>query len=416
MKQEQCESKICDVIERASQYVRSNLGLSNAVIKKHEANWLCFLEFAANKQLEHDWENAYIQFIRYLSRKKPKSANLDNFVLYSVKLLKEYLRSGKILHTKELLIFHGEFGLRMKEYISEKISEHLRPSSIHTYQHQLSRFSNYLSKSAINHIIDIRVEHILLYIMELPPEHKSNTYIAISIVKRFLKWLYDQKALTLNLSIQIPSGRYVQQSSLPAIYTQDEVELTLKNGVDRGYPTGKRDYLILLLAARLGLRASDICNLKFENIQWDKNNILIEQVKTGRILELPLLAEIGNAIIDYLQYGRPKSEEPYIVLTAISPIRKMISSSISGITTAAFQRAGVNIANKKHGPHALRHSLVARMLEGQTILPVISEVLGHENTNSTMYYMRIDISSLNACMLDVVSVKEGFYDQFQWQS
>jgi site-specific recombinase XerD len=133
-------------------------------------------------------------------------------------------------------------------------------------------------------------------------------------------------------------------------------------------------------------------------------------------MELPLLADVGNAIIDYLRYGRPVSEEPYILLASNFPYRKMQSSGTFSIVTSAFKRAGINISNKKHGAHALRHSLAARMLEGQTMLPVISEVLGHENTNSSMYYLRIDINSLSACMLDVPSVRNEFYEQFKWNS
>jgi len=414
MEQKHDGSGICDVIQRASQYLKSSLGVSDATIKRHQANWLYFSKFAAKKGLNYTTGNAYIRFVEYLSEEGPKLSNSKRSTLYSVKLLTEYLRNGKILSTKDPCTFHGEIGDRMQEYISEKVSECLRKSSIYTYQHQLSRFLNYLSENGINHISEIRAEQILFYIKQLPPEHKSNTYIAISIVKRFLKWLFEQKISRLNLAIQIPSGRYIQQSSLPTIYSQEEIENTLKNGVDRGYCTGKRNYLILTLAARLGLRSSDICNLKFENIQWDKNIVIIEQVKTGRMLELPLLPDVGNAIIDYLQYGRPQSEEPYILLTASSPFRKMLSSSIFGITSSALKRAGVSIVNKKHGAHALRHSLAARMLEGQTILPVISEVLGHEKTDSTMYYMRIDINSLSACMLDVIPVGDSFYEQFKW--
>jgi site-specific recombinase XerD len=304
----------------------------------------------------------------------------------------------------------------MNEYILEKTSEHLRESSLYVYQLQLSRFLCYLTDNSVKHIQDIRVEHVLLYIRQLHPEQKSNLYKAVIIIKRFFRWLFDNKKSTVNLSIQIPSSRYVQQSELPSVYSREEIEQMLENGTDRGYPTGKRNYLILLLAARLGLRSSDICNLKFENIQWEKNILSIEQVKTGKTIELPLLTEAGNAIIDYLRYGRPKSEEPYVILTSNPPYRKMLSSSTFGIVTSAFKRAGVNISNKKHGAHALRHSLAARMLEGQTALHVISEVLGHEKTDATMYYLRIDINSLNACILNVSPVKNGFYEQFKWNN
>ncbi|GHT87539.1 hypothetical protein FACS189474_0570 [Bacteroidia bacterium] len=412
MKQQKLQ--FSDVIDRASQHLRECHKLSEKTVRKHKNNWHSLLDFAEKQKLSFTQETICEQFINHYLRSDQEVLNSKRSLFYSVKLLQEYIRSGKILSTKETYEFHGEIGDLMNEYILEKTSEHLRESSIHTYQLRLSRFLHYLSDNGVKHIPDIRVEHVLLYIRQLSPEHKSNLYIAISMIKRFLKWLFDSKLSTANLSIQIPSGRYVQQSELPAVYTREEIERLLETGVDRGYSTGKRNYLILLLAARLGLRSSDICNLKFENIHWEKNFLLIEQVKTGRTLELPLLADVGNAIIDYLRYGRPKSEESYILLTANVPYRKMLSSSVFSVVTAAFKHAGVNISNKKHGAHALRHSLAARMLEGQTTLPVISEVLGHEKTNSTMYYLRIDINSLSACMLDVSPVKEEFYNQFKW--
>ncbi|EIJ37727.1 site-specific recombinase XerD [Galbibacter orientalis DSM 19592] len=415
MIQKKVNQSIVDTVEKAAQYLMSDLGLSEPVTKTHRTIWELFLFFLREKKMDLSDTSGNSKFLDYLLENRPDLLRRGHSPLHSIKLLREYLRSGKILNTKEPWVFHGEIGTNMQEYIAEKIAEHLRESSIQTYRIQLSRFLRYLSKNEIRRVEEIRVEHILIYIKHLPPEHKSNIYIAISIVKRFLKWLFDQNRTTLNLSIQVPSGRYVQQSTLPAIYTREEIEKTLRSGVDRGYSTGKRDYLVLLLAAKLGLRSSDICNLRFENILWDRSVLLIEQVKTSRMLELPLLAEIGNAIIDYLKYGRPKSDEPFILLTANSPFRKMKSASIFSITSTSFRRAGVETANRKHGPHALRHSLAARMLEGQTSMPVISEVLGHGNTNSTMYYMRVDIRSLGVCVLDVPPIREGFYEQFNWK-
>ncbi|GHT07985.1 hypothetical protein FACS189426_02520 [Bacteroidia bacterium] len=412
--EQQQELKFRDVIDRASQHLRAIHQLSENTIKKHRDNWHSLLDFAEKQGLPLVQGTICEQFIDHQLKSNEEVLDSKRSLLYSVKLLQEYIRGGKILSKKETYEFHGEIGGLMKAYILEKTSEHLRESSIHTYQLQLSRFLHYLSDNGVCHLPDIRIEHVLLYIRQLSPEHKSNLYIAISMIKRFLKWLFDSKLSTVNLSLQIPSGRYVQQSELPAVYTREEIERLLETGVDRGYSTGKRNYLILLLAARLGLRASDICNLKFENIHWEKNFLLIDQVKTGRTLELPLLADVGNAIIDYLRYGRPKSEEAYILLTSNSPHRKMEPSATFSIVTSAFKRAGINISNKKHGAHALRHSLAARLLEGQTTLPVISEVLGHEKTNSTMYYLRIDITSLSTCILDVSPVKEEFYNQFKW--
>jgi len=409
------ESEFRDVLERASHHLRECHKLSETTVSRHKEHWQNLLDFAKEQGLSCSGEIVCEQFIESRLNADSGLDNRKRQLLYSTKLLREYLNKGVILNPKESIILSGAIGCAMSEFIAEKESEHLRTSSLHTYKLQLSRFFRYLTLNKIEEIGAIRVEHILLYIRQLPVEHKSNLYIAASIIKRFLKWLYENRMLSINLSIRIPSGRYVQQSELPAVYTKEEIGLLLEDGVDRGNPTGKRNYLVLLLAARLGLRSSDICNLKFENIHWDKNILLLEQVKTGRALELPLLADVGNAIIDYLRYGRPQSNEQYVVLTSNPPYRKMMSCSIFYIVTAAFKRAGINTANKRHGAHSLRHSLAARMLEGQTTLAVISEVLGHEKTDSTMYYLRIDLHALSACMLDVSPVRENFYKQFKWK-
>ena len=408
------KSEFGDAIDKASHHLRECLKLSEATVSRHKERWQYLLDFVEEQGLNCPFEVVCERFIESQLNTEGDWDKRNRQLLYSTKLLQEYLKKGTILNPKEPIKFDGAIGSAMNEFIAEKASEHLRASSLHTYKLQLSRFLRYLTENKIEEIRGIKVEDIILYISQLPVEHKSNLYIATSIIKRFLKWLYENRMLSINLSIRIPSGRYIQQSELPAVYTKEEILLLLEDGVDRGNPTGKRNYLVLLLAARLGLRSSDICNLKFENIHWDKNILLIEQVKTGRVLELPLLADVGNAIIDYLRYGRPQSNEPYVILTACSPYRKMVSSATFDIVTRAFKRAGINISNKKHGAHSLRHSLAARMLEGQTTLPVISEVLGHEKTESSMYYLRIDLNTLGACMLDVSPVREGFYKQFKW--
>jgi integrase len=166
------------------------------------------------------------------------------------------------------------------------------------------------------------------------------------------------------------------------------------------------------MAARLGLRASDISKLKFENLHWNTSTIEIAQFKTGKELVLPLLPDVGNAIIDYLKYGRPKSAEPYVLLMERPPYGHFTTSNVvTHVVQRAFINAGIDIKGRRFGPHSLRHSLGFRMLEQSTVLPVISEVLGHESTKSTRYYLRIDLKSMRQCMLDVPPVPTGFYEQ-----
>jgi integrase len=165
------------------------------------------------------------------------------------------------------------------------------------------------------------------------------------------------------------------------------------------------------LAVRLELRASDIGGLRFDHILWEKNIIGFDQHKTGKHIELPLLTEVGNAIIDYLKHVRPKSKEPHIFLRAKAPFTRLFSAAITSIVHKSLVHAGINIENRRHGAHALRHSLAGILLEQKTILPIISEVLGHGSVESTKYYLRIDTTSLKQCALDVSPVSESFYLQ-----
>jgi integrase len=124
------------------------------------------------------------------------------------------------------------------------------------------------------------------------------------------------------------------------------------------------------------------------------------------------LPDVGNAIIDYLKYGRAKSEEPCIFLSERPPYGYFSSSNVvTHIVQRAYIKAGINTKGKRFGPHSLRHSLGFRMLEESTVLPIISEVLGHKNTESTRYYLRIDLKSMQQCMLEVPPVSLDFYSQ-----
>src|SRR5690606_31405452 len=152
-------------------------------------------------------------------------------------------------------------------------------------------------------------------------------------------------------------------------YKIDEIQRMIST-IDRSRPCGKRNYAITLLASRLGLRASDIAGLKFENLLWEQSLISFNQYKTGRLLQLPLLAEVGEAIIDYLKYARPVSDEPYVFLSGRSPVGRIYSTSVTGVVQRAFIASGVNIEHRHYGPHALRHSLASLLLEQSTVMPV----------------------------------------------
>jgi site-specific recombinase XerD len=328
----------------------------------------------------------------------------------AILLMKDFLNTGRIIPQKALVNFDGEIGSIMVDYISYRKSERLSDHTIYNLEQHLSRFLDFLNSNDVTCIKVVREADIIKYLNSISRKFKSLASISIHILRNFFRYLYRQKLIDIDLAAFFPRDNYKKQGRLPSTYSGEEIRKVLSS-VDRSTTTGKRNYSILLLAAMLGLRASDIANLKFENILWERNVLRITQYKTGRELELPLLPEIGNSIIEYLRYGRPKSGLPYVFVLAVRPFTAISQSVVTQIAKKSFAQANIDTSKKHHGAHALRHTLATLLLEDKVKLPVISEVLGHGSTESTRYYLRVDLQSLRKCVLDVPLVNRGFYGQ-----
>jgi len=179
--------------------------------------------------------------------------------------------------------------------------------------------------------------------------------------------------------------------------------LSVLNSIDRGNPVGKRDYAIMMLVTRYGLRSADVKTLKLPDLHWSENVIEFVQSKTRNLLRLPLLRDVGWAIIDYLQNGRPPSEHPEVFLTCTVPIRPFGQNScgLNAILAKRVRQAGVRISSElPKGMHSLRHTLASVMLANDVDLPVISSVLGHVTSEATSVYLHTDIARLKQCALD----------------
>jgi integrase len=173
---------------------------------------------------------------------------------------------------------------------------------------------------------------------------------------------------------------------------------------------GRRDKAMLLLAARTGLRPVDIAALRLQDIDWAHGQITLTQHKTGALLRLPLLADAGDAIADYLLHGRPggvadehvflRSQAPYVGLS--------LSSGLYNVAAGAFARTETSPRNGKgRGFRVLRASFATRMLEGDTSLPVISGALGHRGITSAKHYLAADERHMRDCCLDFAGIEPG---------
>jgi site-specific recombinase XerD len=330
-------------------------------------------------------------------------------LMRSVNVLTEMQETGKVskktIHPiiREL---KGPIGKAIEELLVHLHELRRNQTTINDHLLYLYRFKQYLAGQEIILPKEIREEHILGFVSI----QTNNNINVVSSLRVFFRYLYEERLLKTDLSYVLAHYKWVKREKLPSVYTAEEVK-RIESSVNRSSAVGKRDYAVLLLATRLGLRASDIACLSFANLDWENSRITLKQYKTGKETELPLLTEIGEAIINYLKFGRARSDSRNVFLSARAPYRSMTGVAVSTAVRQIIDASGVPIGQRRHGPHAMRHSLASRLLEHSVSLPVISESLGHKKTESTMAYMRIDMKALRQCALDVPMVDASFYRQ-----
>jgi site-specific recombinase XerD len=213
-----------------------------------------------------------------------------------------------------------------------------------------------------------------------------------SALRMFVRFLIAQGRCTAGLDEAIPSVAYWRLSSLPQYLQPEEVERVISSP-DMQTSVGKRDRAILLLLARLGLRAGEVVNLCLTDIDWHGATIRVCG-KNKRQTLLPLTQEVGDAIVDYLQHGRPPTASQHVFIRALAPFRPYRDArGVSDVAKLALRHAQVN-APARGAAHVLRHSMATSMLRQSVSLNDISAVLRHTCLSSTEIYAKVDIPAL----------------------
>lgn len=410
-----------ELMNGANDFMGTKLFYSPKTPTIYKAGWRRIRLFMhQNKLKKYDLEVETLFLTQLLEcRTKKELSTLERYRYNAAKMLTQFQQTGRIdpplyranRPMANQIVYTGAVGQVITQFLVYLKTEGRSSDSIRSYKRYLGQFFQYCQKKEVKAIDEIDLTFILQYLNDLDSSKKTLVQAVLWTLRNFMKYLFLQGLTLVNYGEKIPKYKAVNQPKLPSTYSKEEIEKLIST-IRRDSPMGKRNYAIVLLAARLGLRASDISRLKFEHLNWDTNQIRLKQVKTDKELVLPLLADIGNAIIDYLKYGRPPSQTPFVFLTGRPPCGPFPNSNVvTHIVQRAFRKSGINIKGRKFGPHSLRHSLSSRLLEERIVLPVITEVLGHQNTNSTKYYLRIDLASMQQCVLDVPAVSINFYQQ-----
>ena len=214
--------------------------------------------------------------------------------------------------------------------------------------------------------------------------------------------MYLNEFVNIPLANGLPKVHGAARTTVPTVWTQEDIE-KIKSVIDVGNPAGKRDYAIILLAAKTGLRSGDIINLKLSDIDWNKNEIILLQGKTRESLRLPLMDNVGWALIDYIKNGRPITEYKNIFVSHQAPFKPIANSSIFyRMITGYISKARLPVEHKTRiGMHSLRHSLASELLQNNVELNIIADILGHSDPETTRYYLSVNLKALRQCPLKV---------------
>ena len=235
-----------------------------------------------------------------------------------------------------------------------------------------------------------------------------------AVIRMFLRYLNCAGLINYDFSTIIP--HFKRAFRLPSTYTEDEVN-RFEETIDTNPKIGKRDYAMLLLATRLGMRSGDIANLTFPSLDFGNDTISITQEKTEEPLVLPMILAVKTALADYLKDGRPESDQPYVFLRAYAPFEKITTSVICFEANKYFGKAGIDITDKKHGPHVFRSSLASSMINHFVSYDVVRKILGHADPDAVKHYARVDIERLREYAIEPPA-PSGCFKEFlegKWQ-
>jgi site-specific recombinase XerD len=220
--------------------------------------------------------------------------------------------------------------------------------------------------------------------------------LLVTVLRSFLRYLLHQGKISVDLVPCVLPVASWSFSAIPKSLPPGTVQRILAQH-DRTTPVGRRNYAILLLLARLGLRAGEVVALNLEDLDWD-NGLIRFRRKGSRWTQLPLPADVGGAIVAYLQSGRPRCSSRRVFLRHRAPVRGFAHTiTVSSVVRRALIRAGIDFG--RTGAHLFRHTLAADLLRNGASLDEIGDVLGHRSPNTTALYAKVDVASLRAIAL-----------------
>lgn len=273
----------------------------------------------------------------------------------------------------------------------------LRATSLKQYTHHLREFATYLRKIELEQLGHLSPPVLSGFVVDLQPHVAwASLRNACGVLRVLLRYAHRQGIVAQDLSGTVEVPRTYRLAKVPRSITWDEVRRMLET-VDRRKPAGKRDYAILLLLVTYGLRAREVAALTLEDIDWRNERLKVPERKADHSTAYPLSSIVAQAIVDYLQDGRPETPDRHVFFRIVAPYAALTYSAVSGCASRHLRKAGIPVS--RPGSHTLRHTCVQRLVDAQFSLKMIGDYVGHRSAASTEIYTKVDIETLREVAL-----------------
>jgi integrase/recombinase XerD len=274
----------------------------------------------------------------------------------------------------------------------------LAPASIRLYGDAVGRFLEHVFAADEVRLGELSAADVVGFVQldAARLQHPKRAKVMTSALRSFLQYGRYLGEICVDLRASVPTVANWSMTGIPRSISAFQVDSLLAQ-CDRQCADGRRDYAVLLLLARLGLRAGEVVELMLEDLDWHEAAIRIRG-PAQRCDRLPMPADVGTALVEYLRDGRPACAARNVFIRSRAPHRGWRGpSAVSCIVLRALRRAGIDSPCK--GAHLLRHSLATRMLGNGASLGEIGEILRHRNVQTTTIYAKVDLAALHTLAL-----------------
>jgi integrase/recombinase XerD len=342
-------------------------------------------------------EGFFEKYARQCRNRGPLEEHLRR-VRYSVNRFANYLREeGRFVARTARAIYEpllAGYLQWMRSY------QHAAPGTLKLRAHSLLRFLQSLGQDATPRgLAKLDCERVEQFVLAYASANGRAARRSMqSALRTFFRFALHEGYLRQPLDRAVPTLRTYKLATVPRGLTEQQTEEVLR-GVERNTEVGRRDYAVLQLLATYGVRGGQLRTLRLAELDWARDRILFKAAKHGKDVWVPMTLEVGEAVLDYLQNGRPACSCPEVFLTSRAPYHPFPhSSTLSAIVQRRLCAAGIDLPSA--GAHAFRHGFATRMLRQGNGLKAIADVLGHRHLSTTFVYTKVDFNALKQVALE----------------